>query len=158
MDPTPDCSIVLAMNDTSRATIVLFDDECSLCTFQSRVITWLDWFNTVRLVPISSPSVPEIAPRLTSTDIMESINCVAPNGRIHRGARCIRHISLRMPLAVVIALILWIPGVIYVAEIAYRWVSRNRHLLSRMFGCKDACALLPARRRANEEPLQEKTR
>ena len=146
------------MNDTSRATIVLFDDECSLCTFQSRVISWLDWFNTVRLVPISSPRVPEIAPRLTRGDLQEAIHCLAPNGGIHRGARCIRHISLRMPLAIMIALVLWIPGVIYVAEIAYRWVSRNRHLLSRMFGCKDACALLPARRRANEESVRPETR
>jgi predicted DCC family thiol-disulfide oxidoreductase YuxK len=55
-----------------------------------------------------------------------------------------------MPLAVPFALVMWIPGVIYVAEIFYRWLSRNRLLLSRLFGCKEACAILPARRRANE--------
>jgi hypothetical protein len=27
------------------------------------------------------------------------------------------------------------------------WISRNRHLLSRLFGCKQACAILPARKR-----------
>jgi len=150
--------ILRAMNDTSRTNIVLFDDECSLCTFQSRVITWLDWFNTVSLLPISSPRVPEIAPRLTRTDLHEAIHCVAPNGRVQRGARCIRHISLRMPLAFPIALLLWFPGVIYVAEMIYRWVSRHRYLLSRVFGCKDACALMPARKRANEERFEVNAR
>jgi predicted DCC family thiol-disulfide oxidoreductase YuxK len=139
-----------AMNEASRATTVLFDDECSLCTFQSRVISWLDWFNTVKMVPISIPNVLEIAPGLTRTDLQEAIHCVSPNGRIHRGARCIRHISLRMPLAIPIAIVLWIPGVIYIAEIVYRRVSRNRHLLSRLFGCKNACALLPERRRESD--------
>ncbi len=146
------------MNDTNRTNIVLFDDECSMCTFQSRVITWLDWFNTVSLMPISSARVPEIAPRLTRTDLNEAIHCVAPNGTIQRGARCIRHISLRMPLAFPIALVLWFPGLIYIAEIFYRWISRNRHLISRLFGCKDACALMPARKRANEERFEVNTR
>ena len=36
---------------------------------------------------------------------------------------------------------------ILVAELIYQWISRNRHLLSRAFGCKDACALLPAKKR-----------
>ncbi len=137
-----------------HGNIVIYDGDCSLCTFQSRVITWLDWFNTVSLLPISHPRVPEIAPRLTRADLHEAIHCVAADGSIHRGARCLRHISLRMPLAFLFGLVLWIPGVIYVAEVFYRWISRNRHLLSRLFGCKDACAIMPARARANERQFE----
>jgi predicted DCC family thiol-disulfide oxidoreductase YuxK len=129
---------------------VLYDSDCSLCTFQSRLITWMDWFNTVSLLPIADPRAAEIAPRLTRTDLHEAIHCVARSGKIYRGARCLRFIGMRMPLAVPFALVMWIPGVIYVAEIFYRWLSHNRHLLSRVFGCKEACAILPARRRANE--------
>ena len=129
---------------------VLYDSDCSLCTFQMRVVTWMDWFNTVSLLPIADPRAAEIAPRLTRTDLQEAIHCVAKNGRIYRGARCLRYIGMRMPLAIPFALVLWIPGLIFVAEIFYRWISRNRHLLSRVFGCKEACSILPARRRANE--------
>jgi predicted DCC family thiol-disulfide oxidoreductase YuxK len=53
------------------------------------------------------------------------------------------------------ALVLWIPGVIQIAELAYRWVSKNRHLLSRFFGCGEACAILPARERENERITAE---
>jgi predicted DCC family thiol-disulfide oxidoreductase YuxK len=40
--------------------------------------------------------------------------------------------------------------VIHIAEIFYGWISRNRYLLSRVFGCKEACAIMPQRKRANE--------
>ena len=52
-----------------------------------------------------------------------------------------------------LGLFLWIPGVIWVAEKIYMWVSRNRHLLSKVFGCKGACAILPERKRDGEEKL-----
>ena len=130
--------------------IVLYDSDCSLCTFQSRLITWLDWFNTVSLLPIADPRTAEIAPRLTRTDLHEAIHCVAKDGKIFRGARCLRFIGLRMPLAFLFSIVLWIPGVIYLAEMGYRWISRNRYILSRVFGCKEACAILPARRRGIE--------
>ena len=137
-----------------RATnVVLYDGDCSLCTFQSRVITWLDWFNTVSLLPIADSRAQEIAPRLTRTDLQEAIHCVARSGRIYRGARCLRFIGLRMPLAVPFSLVMWVPGVILVAEVFYRWLSRNRYLLSRVFGCKEACAILPARKRSNERDI-----
>ncbi|HAM71949.1 MAG TPA: hypothetical protein DCM86_09935, partial [Verrucomicrobiales bacterium] len=77
--------------------------------------------------------------------------CITPEGVIHRGARCIRFVSARMPLAWLLALVLWIPGVIWIAEVVYKWISRNRHLLSRWFGCQGACTLMPARERANEK-------
>jgi predicted DCC family thiol-disulfide oxidoreductase YuxK len=57
---------------------------------------------------------------------------------------------MRLPALVPVGLFLWIPGVIQIAEIIYRWVSRNRHVLSRVFGCKDACALLPKRERRQD--------
>lgn len=139
------------MSNTATSThILLFDGDCPMCTFQMRVLTWLDWFNVVSLVPIADPRAQAVAPTLTREHLLEAVHCVTAEGRIHRGARCIRFVGMRMPLLVPVALVLWIPGVIWVAERIYMWVSRNRHLLSRLFGCKDACAILPARKRENE--------
>jgi predicted DCC family thiol-disulfide oxidoreductase YuxK len=58
---------------------------------------------------------------------------------------------MRLPLLVPAALFLWLPGVIQVAELIYQWVSRNRLLLSRVFGCKEACGILPARKREQDK-------
>ena len=138
------------------ANRILYDDGCPLCTFQMRVVTWLDWFNTVSLLPISNPHAAEVAPQLTREVLIEAIHCVAKDGKIHRGARCIRFIGMRMPLAIPIALVLWIPGVIWIAERIYMWISRNRLVLSRLLGCKEACAILPARRRENDTEARAK--
>ena len=129
---------------------VLFDDECSLCTFQMKVLGWLDWRNVLALVPLSDPRAKEIAPRITREDLLEAIHCVTPEGSVYRGARAIRFVGMRLPLLVPLALFLWVPGVIFIAEIVYRWISRNRLLLSRVFGCKGACAVMPARKREQD--------
>ena len=136
--------------------IVLYDSDCPLCTFQMRLLTWLDWLNKVRLLPISDPEAAGIAPELTREQLREAIHCVTPDDEIYRGARCFRFLGFRLPLLVPLALFLWIPGVIWVAEKIYMWVSRNRHLLSKVFGCKGACAILPERKREGE-PENSKT-
>lgn len=130
---------------------VLYDGDCPMCVFQMKALSWLDWFGVLALIPLSDPRAQEIAPQLTREDLQEAIHCVTPQGRIYRGARAIRFMSLRLPLVVPLALFLWIPGVILIAEIVYRQVSRNRLVLSRIFGCKDACAILPARKREQDK-------
>jgi predicted DCC family thiol-disulfide oxidoreductase YuxK len=139
--------------DSHRARhIVLYDDECPMCTFQMRVLTWLDWFSALRLLPLSSGEAAVLSPQLSREQLSEAIHCLSRDGVIYRGARCIRFVGMRLPLLVPVALVLWLPGVIQIAEVIYRWVSRNRLLLSKIFGCKGACAILPARTRASDEP------
>ena len=129
----------------SPAQVVLYDDSCPMCTFQMRVLTWLDWRDAVRLIPLSSAESRERAPQLTPEELREAIHCVSPDGRVYRGARAFRHLGFQIPALIPLALVLWIPGVIWIAEKIYMAVSRNRQLLSRWFGCGAACSYLPAR-------------
>jgi predicted DCC family thiol-disulfide oxidoreductase YuxK len=131
--------------------IILYDDQCPLCTFQMKLLTWLDWFNVLSLAPVSDAASATLAPQLTRAQLLEAIHCISREGRIYRGARCIRFIGFRLPLLIPLSLVLWVPGVIWVAEKVYAWVSRNRHLLSRLFGCKGACAIFPERKRDGQQ-------
>lgn len=115
-----------------------------------KLLTWLDWFHRVELLPINDARATAMASGLTRDDLLEAIHCVTPADEVHRGARCIRFLGLRMPLLLPLALFLWLPGVIWIAEKIYLWISRNRHRLSRLFGCQEACAILPARKRGGE--------
>lgn len=126
--------------------ILLYDGDCPLCTFQSRLLSWLDWFGRVEMVPLKDERSAEIAPDITREDLLEAIHCITPEGTIHRGARAFRFLGLRIPLLVPMGLFLWIPGVIKVAEIIYAFVSKHRLFLSRIFGCKGACTILPEKR------------
>src|SRR5439155_23751111 len=104
-----------------------------------------------KLAPVSDADSAALAPQLTRAELLEAIHCISRQGRIYRGARCIRFIGFRLPLLIPLSLVLWVPGVIWIAEKIYGWVSRNRHLLSRLFGCKEACAIFPDRRREGQE-------
>ena len=130
---------------------VLYDGDCPMCVFQMKALSWLDWRGALALVPLSDPRAQQLAPQLTREDLLEAIHCVTPEGCVYRGARAIRFVGMRLPLLVPVALFLWLPGVILLAEIIYRWVSRHRLIFSRLFGCKDACALLPARKREQDK-------
>ena len=128
------------------ATIVLFDDHCPMCTFQSRLLTRLDWLHRIQFMPISDPAVKALAPELKHEDLMASMHELTPSGRVYNGARGIRYLAARLPLLWPVCLLLWIPGMIYLSEFAYRAVARNRYLISKLFGCKTACAVLPAKK------------
>lgn len=127
--------------------ILLYDSDCPLCTFQSRFLEWLDWRKAVEMVPLRDERAASIAPGITRENLLEAIHCITPDGRIYRGARAIRFLGLRIPLLLPIGLFLWLPGVIQIAEVIYRFVSRHRLVLSRLFGCQGACTLLPEKKR-----------
>ena len=105
-----------------------------MCTFQMRMLTWLDWCDVARLSPVSDPATLQMVPGLTRQDLLEAIHCVSREGAVVRGARALRFIGLRMPLLVPMALVLWVPGVIWVAErcLLYTSPSPRDGLLSRM--------------------------
>jgi predicted DCC family thiol-disulfide oxidoreductase YuxK len=137
---------------------VLFDDKCPMCTFQSRVLSRLDFGERLEMVPISDPRVSQLAPQLNRASLLEAMHVITRNGAVHRGARAIRFISGRLPLLWPLWLLLWIPGVILISEVVYSVVSRNRHLLSRMFGCKGACQILPEKPRQSSRDGQQSTK
>ena len=132
---------------------VLYDDGCPLCTFQVRMLEWLDWLDVARVVGISDPRVAELAPQIARAELLEAIHCIrggeteSPSDRrVHRGARALRFLGLRMPLLTPLSLLLFLPGVLWIAEAVYAGISRNRHRLGRLFGCKTACKVMPRRR------------
>ena len=114
-----------------------------------RLLTWLDWFGVLALVPISDPRA--AATGIPSEALDEQMHCVSNSGQIYRGARCLRFVGMRLPLLFPFALILWLPGVIWVAQKFYAWISRNRHRIGKVFGCKGACGLMPARKREQDK-------
>lgn len=126
---------------------IIYDDACPLCTFQMRLLTWLDLGNRLCFIPLSSPEVAARAPQLKREDLSAAMHALTPQGEVHRGSRAIRYLSARVVLLWPLWVLLWIPGVIFLAEIFYRLVSRNRYLLSKIFGCKGACEVLPERRK-----------
>ena len=131
-------------------TILLYDKNCPLCNFQIRLLTWLDLFHALRLIPYQDPDARAFTQGIDPALLHASIHCVSPQQNIMRGARALRHVCMRLPPAVPLALLLWLPGTLSIASEIYDGISRNRMRISRIFGCKSACAILPARQRSDD--------
>lgn len=106
---------------------VIYDDRCAFCVAQMRWLARLDWFDAVRLVPRSQAEAGAAVPGLNPEALAEAIHCVTPDGQVFRAARCLRRVGLRLPLTSPLALALWIPGTLWVAELVYRWIARHRY-------------------------------
>ena len=116
-----------------RATrhTLLYDGDCPFCRGQMRCVRRLDWGRRFALLPLQDEAVGALAPALSREALPEAIHCVAADGRIFRGAACLRFVALRLPVVAPLGLLLWLPGALSLAELSYRWLSRNRHRLGR---------------------------
>lgn len=133
------------MSDQNQLIYVLYDQDCPMCTFQMKLLTWLDWFNQLSFLPLNDPLATKKVPTLTRDQLIEAIHCITPENKVFKAARCLRYIGMRVPALLPMGIFLYIPGVIWVAEKIYMVVSRNRYVLSKLFGCKEACAIMPSK-------------
>lgn len=113
-----------------------------MCQAQMRWLRRLDWFQALELTPISSVDPATLPPGVTPESLREAMHVISANGQCRTGARGVRHLALRVPLLAPWALLMWIPGMIHVADWVYRRVASNRYVLSRFFGCSDSCQIL----------------
>lgn len=123
------------MKRRDAANLVLYDDECAFCISQTRLLRRLDWLKIFQFQGISDSRNSELAPNLKREDLETAIHCVTKDGKIFRAARCFRFVAMRIPLLIPFALLLWIPGMIWIAEKIYHRIARNRQFLSRFFKC-----------------------
>jgi len=119
---------------------LLYDGDCPLCRSQMVLLERLDWFSRVRCMPLDHPERANLT-ETPKAELMAAIHAIDPRGRIHKGVWGLRRIGLRIPLLAPMCLLLWLPGAIWIADRLYRQVAQNRYLLSRWFGCRDACEL-----------------
>jgi predicted DCC family thiol-disulfide oxidoreductase YuxK len=114
--------------------VVVFDGECQLCAA---------WVERVRqsgeihpeCVPYQDASVRARFPSLTQERMEGSLHLIDAEGHIHRGAEAILQAAGNGRLWTVLRrLYERSPAFASAAELAYRWVARNRRTLSRALG------------------------
>jgi len=95
-----------------------------------RLLRRLDWFDCFTLVPIAKSTPITLPQALRDKDLQAALHVLTSDGRVYGGAQAFRFIGLRLPLMSVPALVLFLPGMLPLAAVAYRWVSAHRHSLS----------------------------
>ncbi|MGL4460842.1 MAG: thiol-disulfide oxidoreductase DCC family protein [Planctomycetia bacterium] len=123
-------------------TKIIYDDHCPMCTTQMGLLSRIDGGRRLEFVPLSSPEALVAAPGIEPAELQAAMHVAAPNGRLYKGARGVRYISGRLWILWPLAVVLWIPGVITIAEWVYRRIAANRLVLSKVFGCTTACKVV----------------
>lgn len=98
----------------------------------------LDWFECFTLVSITQLLDPSLPESLRDKDLQSALHVLTADGRVFSGAQACRFIGLRLPLTALPALALFLPGMLPLTAMVYRWVSEHRQPLSRWLGFAQA--------------------
>lgn len=117
-----------ATDPTHGLAIVLYDGDCPLCQRSMRLLQRLDWCqrfayhncrDTAHLPPCDEPLVPE--------KLLEQMHVVVPDrSQALSGYRALRWIAWRLPLTLLLAPLLYIPGMLWLGNRVYGWLARHR--------------------------------
>jgi predicted DCC family thiol-disulfide oxidoreductase YuxK len=131
--------------DAARRTVVeltvLYDGGCNLCRASVDRLRRLDPRGRITLLDLHDGSVPARFPQVNIEEAMRLMQAVDPSGRVYSAADAWARIGLVLPGWKLIAWLLFVPGIHFVAKRIYGWVARNRYRWNRE-PCEDgACAL-----------------
>jgi predicted DCC family thiol-disulfide oxidoreductase YuxK len=120
--------------DTSLS--VLYDADCGVCTWTARLLRRLDRHQMLRLIPLTSASLPGQPTRDT---LLEQLHVMDSDGMWWAGADACVEIADRVP---------WLRPLVWLSAfplsgplfaLSYGLVARNRHRLGDLLGL-NACA------------------
>jgi predicted DCC family thiol-disulfide oxidoreductase YuxK len=126
---------------------VLYDGACNLCRGSVARVRRMDPRNRIELLDLHDASVRRRFPQVNIDDAMRLMQAVDPSGRVYSGADAWARIGMALPGWNLVAWLLLVPGIHFVAQHFYAWVARNRYRWSREL-CEDGtCALHITERR-----------
>lgn len=114
---------------------VLYDGTCSLCRASANRLKRMDHGARIELLDLHDPSAATRFPQVNREEAMRLMQAVDSRGRIFSGADAWAHIGLTLPGWNLIAWLLLVPGIHFIAKQIYAWIARNRYRWN-----KDQCA------------------
>lgn len=133
----------MAATTTPDRPVLVFDGDCAFC---SSSVRWMErWIGRrPRIVAWQFTDLDALG--LTQQQCEDALQWVHPDGRVESAhlavSRTLLHAGKGWWL---LGAVIRIPGISFVAGVAYRWIARNRH---RLPGGTPACSLPQAQRDA----------
>ena len=113
----------------SRWTLY-YDGACGFCSGGRRWLSRLDFFHRIEWTPYQTLTEPPDG--LSWEDLDRYAYMDTGRGPLRKGFYAMRLLTLRLPLLLPLAPLMWFPGVNLAGEAVYGWFARNRYRFS---GC-----------------------
>ena len=108
--------------------IVLFDGGCLFCQKSIQLLKLLDWFDRLHFQNArETEQLPEAAVPLDPQRLLEEMHLLTPDRQhAYPGFQAFRWMAWRLPLTMLFAPLMYLPGVLWLGNKMYLWVARNR--------------------------------
>jgi len=120
---------------------VLYDGSCSLCRASVVRLRRMDRGGRVALLDLHDPQASEKFPQVDREEAMRLMQAVDSNGKVYSGVDAWARIGLSLPGWKLLAWILLVPGIHFIAGAIYAWVARNRYRWNQDLCADGTCAV-----------------
>jgi predicted DCC family thiol-disulfide oxidoreductase YuxK len=132
---------------------VLYDGHCGLCRSSANRVKRMDRGARIELLDLHDPSAAARFPQLNREEAMRWMQAVDTRGRIFSGVDAWARIGLTLPGWKLIAWLLLVPGIHFIAQKIYEWIARNRYRWNQQKCADGTCDLhLPGDPRSHNVP------
>jgi predicted DCC family thiol-disulfide oxidoreductase YuxK len=120
---------------------VLFDGSCNLCRGSAERARRFDKAQRIEFLDLHDPDAQQRFPQVNREEALRLMQAVDSNGRVFSGSDAWARIGALLPGWNLVAWILLIPGIRWIAGRVYGWIARNRYRWNRAV-CEDGtCSL-----------------
>ena len=120
---------------------VLYDGACSLCRVSVARVRPFDTRDRIEFLDLHDPSVQERFPQIDREAAMRWMQAVDEQGRRWSGADAWARIGLLLPGWNLVAWVLLVPGVRWLAARIYFRIARNRYRWNRSLCSDGSCSV-----------------
>jgi predicted DCC family thiol-disulfide oxidoreductase YuxK len=120
---------------------VLYDGDCGLCRASVARVRRIDPGGRIELLDLHEPSLAARFPQMNREEAMRLMQAVDSRGKVYSGVDAWARIGLTLPGWKLLAWLLLVPGIHFVAGQIYSWIARNRYRWNRELCADGSCAV-----------------
>jgi predicted DCC family thiol-disulfide oxidoreductase YuxK len=120
---------------------VLYDGSCSFCRASAARLRRMDPGGRVALLDLHDAQAAARFPQVDREEAMRLMQAVDGTGRVYSGVDAWARIGLSLPGWKLVAWLLLVPGIHFVARGVYSWVARNRYRWNQELCTDGSCAV-----------------
>lgn len=120
---------------------VFYDGGCSLCRASVARVQRFDTQHRIEFLDVHDPAVQKRYPQIDPEVAMRWMQAIGADGRVWSGAEAWARIGMLLPSWKILAWLLLVPGVRWIAGGIYKLIARNRYRWNRAACSDGSCSL-----------------